>query len=213
MGRNGSTRDFEAPLANLLVGTCELQVYSGHKVYLSVVLDAYSRVILQFIASLENNEGVVLKMVDKVVENLQRPATIYFCQRGGYKNKIYQEYIESQPMLKAPTSTSYISNYINSFFARYMEFSFARGGFEAPTFDDFFETVKSYVDLYNYDFPHASIGRRFAMCVFNYGLPKGKRRSSGVVAYTEEQMIEIRAKAQRLREQGVPERSIAEPRI
>ena len=87
MGRAGTTRDFEAPLANLLVGTCELQVYSGHKVYLSVVLDAYSRVILQFIASLENNESVVLNMVDKVVENLQRPATIYFCQRGATKIK------------------------------------------------------------------------------------------------------------------------------
>ena len=59
--------------------------------------------------------------------------------------------------------------------------------------------------------PRVDSGR--SLEVFNYGLPKGKRRSSGVVAYTDEQMIEIRAKAQRLREQGVPERSIAEPRI
>lgn len=100
-------RDFEEPLKHLLIGTYDLKVnISGRRVYHMVMLDGYSRAILGMHTSFDNSESEVLKMVDKLVATLDEPATIYFCQRGGSNNKIYKEYIESQPMLKAPESSS-----------------------------------------------------------------------------------------------------------
>ena len=49
------------------------------------------------------------------------------------------------------------------------------------------------------------------MTIFNFGFPQGPSPRAGRPYYSEEQMEQIRAKAQRLRADGVPEELIAEP--
>ena len=115
-------RDFEGPLKHLLVGTYDLKVkIEGRWVYLMVVLNAYSRAMLLSTQLLTVVNARSSRLADKIAGMLEKPATIYFCQRGGSNNKIYKEYIESHPMLKAPESSSYINNYMNSFFNRFMD--------------------------------------------------------------------------------------------
>ena len=205
-------RDFEGPLKHLLIGTYDLKVnISGRRVYHMVMLDGYSRAILGMHTSFDNSESEVLKMVDKLVATLDEPATIYFCQRGGSNNKIYKEYIESQPMLKAPESSSYISNYMNSFFARFMETQYAYAALKARSFRILCEILQMNMDYYNCHMPLTAQWGRPPLTIFNFGIPKGPSPRANRPYYSEEQMEEIRAKAQRLRELGVREGLIAEP--
>ena len=205
-------RDFEGPLKHLLVGTYDLKInISGRRVYHMVVLDGYSRAILGMHTSFDNSESEVLKMVDKLVATLDEPATIYFCQRGGSNNKIYKEYIESHPMLKAPESTAYISNYINSFFNRFMATPYAFVALQTGSLSRLTDVLLANMDDYNCQMPHSSLGGRPPMTIFNFGFPQGPSPRAGRAYYSQEQMEEIRAKAQRLRADGVPEELIAEP--
>lgn len=72
-------RDFEGPLKHLLVGTYDLKVkIEGRWVYLMVVLDAYSRAMLQLHTTFDNSESEVIRLADKIAGMLEKPATIYF---------------------------------------------------------------------------------------------------------------------------------------
>lgn len=205
-------RDFEGPLRHLLVGTYDLRMkLEGRWVYLMVVLDAYSRAMLQLHTTFDNSEREVIRLADKIAGMLEKPATIYFCQRGGSKNKIYQQYIESHPMLKAPESSAYISNYINSFFARFMETPYAFVALQTWTLSRLTDVLLANMDYYNCEIPHSSLGGRPPLTIFNFGFPQGPSPRAGRAYYSQEQMEWIRAKAQRLRADGVPEGLIAEP--
>lgn len=150
-------------------------------------------------------------MADKIALMIEKPATIYFCQRGGSKNKIYQQYIESHPMLKAPESSAYISNYINSFFNRFMETPYAFVALQTNTLSRLTDVLLANMDYYNCQIPHSSLGGRPPLTIFNFGFPQGPSPRAGRAYYSQEQMAAIRAKAQRLRADGVPEGLIAEP--